>query len=142
MPVHTNKIELLDSGGSATETVLYQDIRGNFEYARNQVEVLRRKGVDGVGLRDIGSRGIEFTFSTVQYATSFGNATTVIQSAQSLIGSGAPYGVRIMQHSSNQGVYRVLGVRSVPPPRAVGAVAGSLIANPQVEVALQWRVIA
>lgn len=142
MPIHTYRIELLNSAASAATTYNYQSIKGNVDNARLRVELLTRLGIDGVGIRELGNAGQPFAIEAVEHLENFGQVKTAIETYQALIGSGAEYGVRVTQHSVVQGVYGVLDVQPRRgSPRALAAVAGSLLVNPQVELRTVWTLV-
>lgn len=140
MPVHTNSIAVLASNGSAASTQLFQDIRGTPKLASQQVEVLRRRGVDGVGLRNLGEQGEPFPLLCYQFLANYATAKTAVVNAQALQGDGAEYGIRLTKDSVDWGVFGVIRVDEVLI-RAVGAVAGSLVANPGVLLITRWMLV-
>lgn len=135
------KIEILDATGSATATQQFQDLLGITTWERMQVELLTRPGVDGVGVRELGSRGTPFEIVTLEYRTSLSAARTAAEAYQDYIGSGAPYGVRVTQADVDQGVFGVLDVRLAAQPHAIATAVGSLIANPGAVLLMRWTLV-
>lgn len=126
MPVHTYKIESLDDGGLAEDTYNFQDLIGEPQLSSKRIEILSRRGVDGVGLRDVGSIPEPFQLLGIAYFVDFAAAKDGADLLRALIGH--TYGCRLTINSVDWGVFDVLEVRP-EPARACGAVVGSLVEN-------------
>lgn len=132
MPAQTYKIERLDDVGNpeAAYTYNFQSLTGVVLLTSTQIEVITRRGIDGAGIRDIGSRPAPFTLRGMAFHQSFTDAKAAIAALEAL--KGHQYGVRLTKESINYGAFDVVAVVEAGNPRAVGAVAGALIANPTV----------
>lgn len=131
MGVHTYKIERLDDTGTpeGAYTYEFQDLVGTVVLASEKIEILRRRGVDGSGLRAVGSIEDPFGLRATWFEASWSDAKDKIAALKAL--KGHLYGVKLTKDSLDYGTFDVVEVAE-QPPRAVTAVAGSLVANPQV----------
>lgn len=129
MPIHLQTLQPLDANGNPLTTLYFQDLTGEPLLSSERVEILSRRGVDGVGLRAVGSIPEPFQLLGTAYQESFAKAKDASQTLRNLIGH--QYGTRLTLNSVNWGTFDVLSALS-DPPQAVFAVVGAIIPNPQV----------
>ena len=95
-----------------------------------QIEVLVRRGVDGTGIREVGSLAGPFTLRGSAFHASHADAKDAIESLEAL--KGHDYGIKLTKKSIDYGRFDVVEVMELDDPRDVAAAAGALIANPAV----------
>lgn len=139
LPVH--KLEILDNAGSPASEQKFQDIIGVPDWEKVTIETFRRPGVDGVGLRELGTTAGEFTIATLEYRDSLASARTAAEAYLAYIGSGAQYGVRLTMADVVMGDFAVVGVALAQQPQAIGTAVGSLIASPAAILIMRWKLI-
>lgn len=141
MPVHTQEIAVLDNVGNpvGAQTFGFVDLVGVPILASASVEVLARRGVDGVGLRVGGTRPQPFTLQSVAYPASFSIAKSVIANYKAT--KGAEYGVRLTLNSVVYGTFDVIAVEEKSPPRAVLVKVGGQAGLDGVRQACAWTLI-
>jgi hypothetical protein len=122
----------------AATYIAFDDILAAFQPKMEQVEVFARPGHDGESMRATGVRAEPTPMRTLRYVATRGDALDGIEFYAGLI-DGAPY--EIVQHGESFGFFRVLKVSPLPLIPCA-AVAGSLIANPGILLAVDWLVLS
>lgn len=148
MPTLNYQIAALDNDPSpgdtdATKEYDFQDLQGEPRRATEQIQAIERLGVDYHGIRKTGIRAAPFTLRSIEYitfdtdlATTIGNAWDQLALYEAL--KGHALGVKVTQRSREHYPCDVLEVVEQQSPYAIGAAAGSLVANPAVQLNCIW----
>lgn len=142
MTLLTQEIAELDSGGSEVEegTFTFPKLIGIPSVPEKIAEVLRRRGVDGAGVRILTTTPEEFTLTSLGYVASYSAAKAAVADYQELIGK--QYGVQLTKDSIVWGVFDVLAVKESEPPATVTAkVSGVSGASSSVRHVCTWLLI-
>lgn len=121
---------LTNSIGSYT----FDDLQGNVQRRREQLQVFQRPGVDGVGFRKLGQRTTAFQLVSIHYVLDWETSKTALDAYKALIGANPQ---TLIQHGVNWGDYDVQDVIQAEA-RAVLNVAGSIVPGAQVRQVCQW----
>lgn len=116
----------------------FQDLQGNILLREEQIQVFREPGVDDYGLRSFGVQGPEFTLVSSEYVATRAAAETQLGLYEALK-TGATLGVKITQLSTDYWPADVIGVRRAAPVQRIANAAGSLVASPNFELQVAWR---
>ena len=135
MPFLTNKIT--DNATPTPDEYFFEDIQGSFQRRGAELQVIKRRGIDDVFLRDTGTRGQAFTFNTVHYVLDKQAAIDALDAYLLLLDGSVR---EIIQHSESQGYYLLIGVKEVER-RTVVSVKNAIIANASVRQVCQWTAI-
>lgn len=126
MPVRTNTI-----GGYALFDLVLA-----LPPLQDEIELIPRPGVDGMGARNLGSRGEAFAAMSVTYHSTFDSYHADLASYKGLIGSGL---AEVVRNSTLLGYFLVLNVSEAKPPQSVYNVAGASYATVRAE--LKWKLL-
>ena len=117
----------------------FDSLRGEFQFEREELELIVRPGVNGTGVRRLGVRGRPFTVETWRYETSYLTAELVFTGYLGLI-SGDP-----VQVTKNGVVFidqhQVLDVEKTAIVPAA-TVVGSIVPAPGVLLIARWSLLA
>lgn len=142
MPVHTNSIAALDSGGDpiALQTYPFCDLSGTVVGPTVTIEAIQRPTVAGTLFRRQVYHGRPFTLESYNYVLNWSDSVDAIIAYEAL--KMADYGVRITQHSYEfSSAAQVLDVVEAKPTKAVLKVVGSLVPNAEVLQVVRWTLM-
>ena len=126
LPIHVNSID----------SFVFWDLVGTIYLSQQQMEILQREGIDGLGFRRKGTSGKPFTLRSITYFDSFSDANTALASYSAVVGSGL---VTVTRNDIAITGFVVLGVAEAKPPEAVFNVAGSPSSECRAEVL--WQLV-
>lgn len=126
MPVHVNSID----------SFTFADLVGTTYFSQQEIELIPRPGVDGLGARRSGVRGKPFVMVSICYHADFTTAAASLAEYTDLVGHNP---VSLTRNSVDMGNFLVLEVTEHKPPQAVINVAGYPGAQCRAEV--KWSLV-
>jgi hypothetical protein len=128
MSLLLQQIAELDSSEDEVEEGTYTFIRlvGTPILPRKEAEILERRGVDGMGIRFVGTKARPFQLQTLNYLASFSAADAALEDYQALIAK--QYGVKLTKNALEVGIFDVIGVDVAEETVAVSAAKVSGVA--------------
>lgn len=112
----------------------FDDLRGEIERSREQLQVLRRAGINSVAFRKTGQRTGGFQLLSIHYVLDWTTARNALDAYKTLIGADPQ---TVFQHSVNQGTYVVSDVVQTQADAVVQTI-GAIVPGAQVRQVCQW----
>lgn len=141
MTLLTQEIAELDSLGAEVGggTFTFPQLLGNPSVPEIIAEVLRRRGVDGAGVRVTTTTPEEFSLLSLSYVADYAAAKDAIADYQGLVGK--QYGVKLTKDDIEWGVFDVLRVKEAEPPSTVLAKVSGSPGGAAVRHVCSWLMI-
>ncbi|MEN1680787.1 MAG: hypothetical protein AAGJ46_14455 [Planctomycetota bacterium] len=146
MPLSIFRIAQLTNAATgavdAQKSYDFADMIGTIATVSKTSDVIVRRGVDGIGLRDTGNRAEPFSLVTVSHHASLADADGAMGLLKALQLSGP--GVRIIKHDVDRYPVHVLSVDYDQDPVWIGRIASARYptSGPLVELRSRWRMLS
>jgi hypothetical protein len=116
----------------------FASLTGAIHYAKEQLEVIERAGVDGTGLRRLGSRSEPSQLVSVTYCATFTAAATLVNvTYKALIGANP---VTVIRNGFTHGNFAVKSVREVRTYAVVNP-TGNVPGGAGVCLVCEWELL-
>lgn len=116
----------------------FAELTGAVGYRNEEIEIFHRAGVDGVGIRYLGSRQRPFELVSKRYHATFAAAHTAIETTYpALIGTS----VALVMKDENHGNFYVLGVSEVATIHVLNPTGNVPASTDTVHQTCRWQLI-
>jgi hypothetical protein len=129
MPVHTNSIGSFD----------FIAMEGTVFLRQQELEIIKRPGVNGVGARRLGEQGKPFDIVTVNYEATLQAAANKLDDYIAL--KNASNLVALVYHDIPYGFFLLLEVKEAKPPYAIMSAIGGFTGGEQACHEVTWTFI-